>query len=97
MTDQFLYLEEINSKKSLDWVQKENTLTSEKLTQNQFFKETYVGLEKVLFEAQALPYISKIGAYVYNFWQDHINVLGVWRRALLENYQKEDIQWGNVD
>lgn len=93
MTDQFLYLEEINSKKSLDWVQKENTLTSEKLTQNQFFKETYVGLEKVLFEAQALPYISKIGAYVYNFWQDHINVLGVWRRALLENYQKEDIQW----
>lgn len=93
MTDQFLYLEEIYSEKALAWIEQENQITYQKYIENAKFNQLYHEIEKVLLNDKTLPAIGRKGRYVYNLWQDERNLLGVWRRATIESYKTETIEW----
>lgn len=93
MTDQFNFLEKLDSQEALNWVKKENALTTEQFTKNKIFNKTFNELKSVLFDSEALPHIYKRKGYVYNFWQDEKNIIGVWRRTTLDKYKEDIIDW----
>ena len=45
---------------------------------------------------ERIPAISKLGAFVYNFWQDEANPRGLWRRTTLDEYRKAAPAWETV-
>ncbi|GAB3944583.1 prolyl oligopeptidase family serine peptidase [Corynebacterium tapiri] len=40
-----------------------------------------------------IPYVSRRGDYLYNFWRDSTHPRGLWRRTTLESYTADDPQW----
>ncbi|HOB33631.1 MAG TPA: prolyl oligopeptidase family serine peptidase, partial [Verrucomicrobiota bacterium] len=57
------------------------------------FEPTRRRLLAILDSKERIPYVSKHGAFYYNFWQDDKNPRGVWRRTSLEEYRKPDPAW----
>jgi prolyl oligopeptidase len=45
---------------------------------------------------ERIPAISKLGAYVYNFWRDKNHERGIWRRTTLQEYKKPQPAWETV-
>jgi prolyl oligopeptidase len=43
-----------------------------------------------------IPYVSKRGAFYYNFWRDAKNPKGLWRRTTFEEYRKPEPKWDVV-
>jgi prolyl oligopeptidase len=90
--DAFAWLEDVGGPKSLSWVKSENKHTMASLgdpTQSPLFTR----VRNVLESPQRIPFASKIGGHLYNFWQDDAHVRGVWRRATLEEYKKAFPRW----
>ncbi len=40
-----------------------------------------------------IPYVDRMGDYLYNFWQDKTNPRGIWRRTTLDEYRKAEPKW----
>ncbi|MDR7330860.1 prolyl oligopeptidase family serine peptidase [Corynebacterium guangdongense] len=40
-----------------------------------------------------IPYVTRRGEHLYNFWRDASHVRGVWRRTTLDSYLSEDPEW----
>ncbi len=94
--DEFLWLEEVNGKKSLDWVKEQNAKTLAVLKGDERY-ETFRKQALAILTAQdriATPTFR--GEGVDNFWQDDKQVRGVWRHTTLESYQAEKPKWQTV-
>ena len=48
---------------------------------------------EVLDSEARIPYVQKLGAHYYNFWQDAAHPLGIWRRTTLAEYRKAHPKW----
>ncbi len=94
--DKHLWLEDIESDKSMNWVNKVNKTTSEKLTSNVLYNELYSQALTVLNGKSRLPSLSKRGNWLYNFWQDDVNPRGIYRRTTLEEIKKKEPKWVTV-
>ncbi len=96
INDQYLWLEEIESDQSLEWVKQRN-IESEKVfhdfplfdSLNTRFLETFDDPEKI-------AYPTIVGNYVYNLWQDEKNERGVWRRMPTTDYIAQNQDWETV-
>lgn len=91
--DPWLWLEDVEGEKSLDWVRQRNALAQEKLENAEGFKQLNEDLLSILDSDARIPGISKRGDYFYNFWRDKANPRGLWRRTTLEEYRKELPEW----
>ncbi len=91
--DNYIWLEEVESKKALDFVSKESTQTKEEFAENKNFKESKARILKALDSKDKLLYVSRRGDYVYNFWRDAENIKGVWRRMLFSDYKLKKNKW----
>ncbi|HOW88963.1 MAG TPA: hypothetical protein PL037_01680, partial [Elusimicrobiales bacterium] len=78
--DPNLWLEEVTGNKALEWVRARNGETREALAGTAEFRSLENDIRKVLDSAARIPYVSKHGAYYYNFWKDGKNPRGLWRR-----------------
>ena len=94
--DPFLWLEEVDGERSLDWVKAENARTAERLKAGPLFDELYAQAKETLNSASRLPGISQQGDWLYNFWRDSENPRGVYRRTTLERFASDDPQWETV-
>ncbi len=95
-SDSFLWLENANDPKALDWVKAQDDLTTRALeSDSNFEKFRNISLE-ILNSKDRIPDGSYDGKYVYNFWQDENHIKGILRRATLEEYVKKDPQWETV-
>lgn len=43
-----------------------------------------------------IPYVTRRGEHLYNFWRDHSHPRGVWRRTTLESYLADSTEWDAV-
>ena len=43
-----------------------------------------------------IPYVTRRGEHLYNFWRDHSHPRGVWRRTTLESYLADSTGWDAV-
>ena len=96
MKDPYLWLEDVEGKEALQWVESQNELTKERYSQAETFDETYNYLLDDYNSVDRIPFPSIRGQYIYNFWRDKNNIRGIWRRTSLESYQNDAPEWETV-
>ena len=91
--DKYQWLEDIDGKKSLEFVNAQNKASIEKLRKEKAYSSIYKKSLEIFNSADKIAYPEIKGSYVYNFWQDKINERGIWRRCLLTNYTNGKYNW----
>lgn len=91
--DPYGWLEDIEGKKSLDWVKRQNEKSVSVLGQGKRFTRLETLALEVLEAEDKIPKIEIKGNYLVNFWQDPVNVRGIWRRTSLEQFKDKDTEW----
>lgn len=91
--DPFIWLEEIDSDRALDWVKKHNKRTLAVLENEPKFDQLYEANKKILNADDRIAYVSQMGDYLYNFWRDAEHVRGIYRRTTLASYQTNNPEW----
>jgi prolyl oligopeptidase len=91
--DPWLWLEEVQGEKALDWVREHNAQTRQRLESWPDFGATRQRILQVLDSRDRIPAIVRRGAHVYNFWQDADHPRGLWRRSTLAEYRKSAPDW----
>lgn len=94
--DPYLWLEEVEGEKALEWVREQNKVSQAKLEALPTFEKLRERILTILDSEEKIPYISKYGQWYYNFWQDKTHVRGIWRRTTLESYRTEKPEWETV-
>jgi prolyl oligopeptidase len=94
--DPNVWLEDVTSDRALDWVRAQDAVTQKQLEASPDFKPIHGRLLAIYDSNERIPYVSKHGAYYYNFWQDAQHVRGIWRRTSPDEYRKKDPVWETV-
>ena len=90
--DPFLWLEELDSARAMEWVLGQNARTEAELFDADF-SATRQEILKVLDAADRIPMVTKRGEHYYNFWRDSQHPKGLWRRTDWESYRQEHPTW----
>ncbi len=91
--DPFLWLEEIEGEKALDWARAQNERTFGILKENERFEALYDEAYAILTSEGRIPEGQMRGEFYYNFWQDEDHVRGIWRRAELDAFIAGEPEW----
>ncbi|WP_428407467.1 prolyl oligopeptidase family serine peptidase [Hyphococcus sp.] len=94
--DPFLWLEEVEGEKALDWVRGENKRSLGELESDPRFQPMYEEALSVLTSDARLALGQIHNGHVYNFWQDDDHKRGLWRRASVESYRSGEPEWETV-
>ena len=94
--DPYLWLEDVESVKALDWVKARNAESQKSLEADPTFKPLYERLLAINNATDRIPYINKLGTRFYNFWKDEQHVRGIWRSTSLDEYRKAEPKWDIV-
>jgi prolyl oligopeptidase len=95
-TDPYLWLEDVDSQKSLEWVAKQNKTTEEILTKQPIYQNVYDKSLEIYNSTDRIAAPSIYGNYVYNFWQGKDHERGIWRRTTQKDYLGGDPTWETV-
>ncbi len=91
--DPYLWLEEIESPKALDWVKAQNARTLDHFEKNPNFSAIQKEALTILSDQRRIPYISFRGDMVYNFWTDDKHPRGLFRRTTYADYKSAKPKW----
>lgn len=91
--DPYLWLEEIEGAKALEWARAENARSLPVLEGDPRFVAMREEARGILTSPTRIPTGSIHNGAVYNFWQDDRHVRGLWRRASVESYRKGAPVW----
>jgi prolyl oligopeptidase len=91
--DPFMWLEEIEGAKALDWARAENARSLPVLEGDARFAVMRAEARSILTSPARIPTGSIHAGAVYNFWQDETHVRGIWRRASLQSYRSGKPEW----
>ncbi len=94
--DPFLWLEEVEGARALEWVRAENAKTSGVLDHDPHFPVFYKEALALSQAADRIPEPAFLGGRIYNHWQDAQHVHGLWRRASFRDYQRSAPAWTTV-
>ena len=95
-TDPYLWLEDIDGSRALDWVHQQNAVTTKALEAAPDYAAIHDRLLSIYDSQARIPYVTKLGGDYYNFWRDATHVRGVWRRTSLAEYRKPEPKWETV-
>jgi len=91
--DPYIWLEEVDAEKSLNWVEHWNKKSLNTLTKQAEYQNIYETNLKIYNSSDRIADPTIYGIYIYNFWQDKEHVRGIWRRALLKDYSDKNPKW----
>ena len=91
--DPYLWLEDVEGEKALDWVRAQNAASKASLEGIEGFVQLRDDLRAILDSNDKIPFVREMGGYLYNFWQDANNPRGLWRRTTLESYRSAAPEW----
>jgi prolyl oligopeptidase len=91
--DPYLWLEEIEGKEALAWVEERNRESLSVLEQLPQFQRFYDKNLAVYDSKERIPYPAIRGEYLYNFWKDANNERGLWRRTTIEQFGSNEPSW----
>ncbi|MBS0394827.1 MAG: S9 family peptidase [Proteobacteria bacterium] len=94
--DPFLWLEDVDDTRALDWVRAENAKTQGVLEQDPRYATLYRDALAITQAKDRLPMPAFVAGQVYNFWQDAEHVHGIWRRTTLADYRQPAPSWTTV-
>ena len=95
-TDPFLWLENVDAKESLEWVEQWNNKSLTVLTSHPDYKSIYEKNLEIYNSDERIAEPTIYGDYIYNFWQDQNHERGIWRRTSLKNYINGNPDWETV-
>jgi prolyl oligopeptidase len=90
--DPYLWLEEIESARSLAWVEAQNAATLQRFGDDHFAADRDT-LVRVFDRPDNLPVPSRGGANLFNFWRDAEHPRGVWRTTSLASFRSDAPAW----
>lgn len=91
--DPYLWLEDVEGEAALAWVAERNAETDAALASGAGFASLKEHLLEVLDAPDRIPYVSRHGEFLYNFWRDAAHTRGVWRRTTPEQYRTDAPRW----
>ncbi len=91
--DPYMWLEEVDGTKALEFVNKQNKLTFDKLSSLKAYQSIYNKSLEILNSTERIIYPNIQGQYIYNFWQDKEHVRGIWRRTTKQSYTSGKPVW----
>jgi len=94
--DPFLWLEELNGTKALEWVKTENAKTLSVLQADPHFAGFNAQALAIGEAEDRIPFPAIVAGRVYNFWQDPQHVRGIWRTTTLADYANPKPAWTTV-
>jgi prolyl oligopeptidase len=94
--DPNLWLEDVTGDRALAWVRDQDAVTKRELEASPDFAAIHGRLVAIYDSNERIPYVTKHGAFYYNFWRDAGHVRGVWRRTSPEEYRRKDPAWETV-
>ena len=94
--DPYLWLEEVEGQKALSWVEERNKESLGIFEKDARYDGFLGAAETILNATDRIPYGTARAGMVYNFWQDEKNVRGVWRRATLDSYRTQNVEWETI-
>jgi prolyl oligopeptidase len=92
-TDPYLWLEDVEGERALDWVREQNDAATAVLEADPRFADLQRDLLAILDSDERIPFVSKQGDYLYNFWRDAKNPQGIWRRTTMAQYRTDTPDW----
>lgn len=90
--DPYLWLEGVNDERALTWVTEQNETTLAEFGDASYTCDRDT-LATLLNHPDKIPYVSRRGNYLYNFWTDADHPRGVWRRTTETRFRTETPQW----
>lgn len=94
--DPYLWLEEVEGDKALEWVGDRNKHSLGTLEADSRFAALRDRALKDYNADDKIAYGRLQAGTVHNFWQDETNVRGLWRRADLKSYSAGEPKWVTV-
>lgn len=91
--DKYLWLEEVESEKALEFVAAQNKATLDRLSKEKDYQFIYDKSLEISNSSEKIVYPGIRGKYVYNFWKDKDHERGIWRRCLLTDYTAGKMNW----
>lgn len=91
--DPYIWLEDIEGTKALDWVKERNAKSLKVLEAHPSYAGNLTDITTILTAKDRIPMGTLRKGLVYNHWQDEKNQRGLWRRAPLAEYVKADPAW----
>jgi prolyl oligopeptidase len=91
--DPHLWLEEVTSERALAWVRDRNAEAFAELAESERYAELKVQILEALDADDRIPYVTRYGPHLFNFWRDAAHPRGLWRRTTLESYRTDDPDW----
>lgn len=91
--DKYAWLEDVEGKDALEFVNKQNRITFDKLSKEKYYSLIYNKSLEIFNSPEKIVYPGINGKYVYNFWKDKDHERGIWRRCLLHDYKNGNLNW----
>jgi len=94
--DPFLWLEDVEGPRALEWVTAHNTATLTELGRDPLFATLESQVLAILNSRDRIVYPTVRGAFAYNYWTDAEHPRGYYRRSPLEAYLAGTPTWETV-
>ncbi len=94
--DKFIWLEDVEGAKPMEWVKQHNAISSKSVKSYSKFDELVNNGLEIYNSKERIPYASRRGDYLYNFWKDETHTRGIYRRTTMEEYVKAEPKWETV-
>jgi len=91
--DPFLWLENVEGERAMEWVLAQNDLTRTELRAFPAYQRLYDNTLAIFTSTDRIAYPTIHGDMLYNFWTDADNPRGVYRRTTWESYLSGDPDW----
>ncbi len=94
--DPYLWLEEIDGKRAMDWVKAHNAVTVKAVASTPAFRKLQADILEVLDSDARIPMVNRMGEWLYNFWRDKAIIraaCGAGRRST--NTRRDKPDWKN--
>jgi prolyl oligopeptidase len=94
--DPFIWLEEVEGQRALEWVEARNAATVASLSMHASYRPIFERTVQILDSSDRIAFPSILGDRLFNFWQDAAHPRGIWRRTTWESYLSGDPTWETV-
>jgi prolyl oligopeptidase len=94
--DPYLWLEDVQGRKALDWVKSQNRLSTLEIEAVPEYQPILKHCLEIYDSRDRIPTPAQEGAWLYNFWQDPAHERGILRRTTPASYRTSSPEWETV-
>jgi prolyl oligopeptidase len=95
-TDPYLWLEEVQGERALNWVKDRNAASLAVLRARPEYASIRDKTLAMLQSTDKIAYVFRVGPHLYNLWTNETNKRGLLRRTSLDEYRKAAPKWDTV-